>query len=142
MRSERLGEFEQAQRLESGLAGYMAKKYTEAYLQERRPVERLEAVDEMKNTFLQAVSHELRTPLTSIFGTALMLEQEDLGVPAEDARDLVSRMASYTDGELGWRTARAEGAPSRYSSQARKANRTGVQAGSGHAARFYVATAG
>jgi signal transduction histidine kinase len=75
------------------VAGYMAKKYTEAYLQERRLVERLEAVDEMKNTFLQAVSHELRTPLTSILGTALMLEQEDLNVTAEDARDLVGRMA-------------------------------------------------
>lgn len=75
------------------VAGYMAKKYTEAYLQERALVERLEAVDEMKNAFLQAVSHELRTPLTSILGTALMLEQEDLNVTAEDARDLVARMA-------------------------------------------------
>ncbi|HEV8420994.1 MAG TPA: ATP-binding protein [Actinomycetota bacterium] len=75
------------------VAGYMAKKYTEAYLQERRLVERLEAVDEMKNTFLQAVSHELRTPLTSILGTALVLQRPDVDLAADDARDLVGRLA-------------------------------------------------
>jgi signal transduction histidine kinase len=77
----------------AGVAGYMAKKYTEAYLQERHLVERLEAVDEMKNTFLQAVSHELRTPLTSILGTALVLERPDVHLKTEDARDLVARLA-------------------------------------------------
>jgi signal transduction histidine kinase len=77
----------------AGVAGYMAKKYTEAYQQERRLVDRLEAVDDMKNTFLQAVSHELRTPLTSILGTALMLERPDVHLEAEDAKDLVGRLA-------------------------------------------------
>jgi signal transduction histidine kinase len=75
------------------VAGYMAKRYTEAYLQERGLVERLEAVDEMKDTFLQAVSHELRTPLTSILGTALVLERRDENLSDEDARDLVGRLA-------------------------------------------------
>ena len=75
------------------VAGYMAKKYTEAYLQERRLVERLEAVDEMKNTFLQAVSHELRTPLTTILGTAVVLERPDFNLPPQDAEDLVARLA-------------------------------------------------
>jgi signal transduction histidine kinase len=75
------------------VAGYMAKRYTEAYLQERGLVQRLEAVDEMKNTFLQAVSHELRTPLTSILGTALVLERRDVNLSDEDARDLVGRLA-------------------------------------------------
>lgn len=71
----------------------MAKKYTEAYLQERGLVERLEAVDEMKDTFLQAVSHELRTPLTWIFGTALVLGGRGVDLATEDARDLVALLA-------------------------------------------------
>lgn len=37
---------------------------------ERRAVEELRALDDMKNAFLSAVSHELRTPLTGIVGFA------------------------------------------------------------------------
>jgi signal transduction histidine kinase len=60
---------------------------------ERDATRRLEALDEMKNTFLQAVSHELRTPLTAVMGLALTLEREDLRLSEEDRRDLTGRLA-------------------------------------------------
>jgi signal transduction histidine kinase len=65
----------------------------EAFERERTAAARLRALDEMKNTFLQAVSHELRTPLTSILGAALTLERQDLDLTNAEARDLLSRMA-------------------------------------------------
>jgi|1186.fasta_scaffold00628_2 signal transduction histidine kinase/putative methionine-R-sulfoxide reductase with GAF domain len=70
------------------------RKYSEAFLREREAAERLRALDEMKNTFLEAVSHDLRTPLTSILGSALTLEQSGLEMPATDALDLVHRVAA------------------------------------------------
>jgi len=70
------------------------RKYSEAFLREREAAERLRALDEMKNTFLEAVSHDLRTPLTSILGSALTLEQSRLEMPATDALDLVHRVAA------------------------------------------------
>ena len=51
------------------------RKYSEAFRREREAAQRSGALDEMKNTFLEAVSHDLRTPLTSILGSALTLEQ-------------------------------------------------------------------
>ena len=38
------------------------RKYSEAFRREREAAQRLRALDEMKNTFLEAVSHDLRTP--------------------------------------------------------------------------------
>jgi two-component system sensor histidine kinase KdpD len=70
------------------------RKYSEAFLREREAAEQLRALDEMKNTFLEAVSHDLRTPLTSILGSALTLEQSQLEMPAADALDLVHRVAA------------------------------------------------
>ncbi len=70
------------------------RKYSEAFLREREAAERLRALDEMKNTFLEAVSHDLRTPLTSILGSALTLEQSGLQIPSSDALDLVHRVAA------------------------------------------------
>ncbi len=70
------------------------RKYSEAFRREREAAQRLRALDEMKNTFLEAVSHDLRTPLTSILGSALTLEQSGLQMPHEDALDLVSRIAA------------------------------------------------
>ena len=40
---------------------------------EREAAIRLRALDEMKDTFLQAVSHDLRTPLAAILGLATTL---------------------------------------------------------------------
>jgi signal transduction histidine kinase/putative methionine-R-sulfoxide reductase with GAF domain len=70
------------------------RKYSEAFRREREATQRLRALDEMKNTFLEAVSHDLRTPLTSILGSALTLEQGAETLSREDARDLVRRVAS------------------------------------------------
>ena len=70
------------------------QKYSEAFHHEREATQRLRALDEMKNTFLEAVSHDLRTPLTSILGSAVTLEQAGLELPREDAVDLLQRIAS------------------------------------------------
>jgi K+-sensing histidine kinase KdpD len=70
------------------------QKYSEAFHREREATQRLRALDEMKNTFLEAVSHDLRTPLTSILGSAVTLEQSGMDIPREDAIDLLRRIAS------------------------------------------------
>ena len=63
----------------------------ESERREREAVERLRALDEMKNRFLAAVSHELRSPLASILGTALTVARPD--IPDEDRADLLDRLA-------------------------------------------------
>jgi PAS domain S-box-containing protein len=60
---------------------------------EREAATRLRALDEMKNTFLQAVSHDLRTPLAAILGLAVTLERADIQLDADDMRDLARRIA-------------------------------------------------
>ena len=70
------------------------RKYSEAFEREREAAIRLRALDEMKNTFLEAVSHDLRTPLTSILGSAITLEQSGLRIEEAEALDLVRRIAS------------------------------------------------
>lgn len=75
---------------------HAAMRQTEHSLErERDAVERLRAMDEVKNTFLQAVSHDLRTPLTAILGFALTLQkEEELGLSGEDRRELAARLAA------------------------------------------------
>jgi len=70
------------------------RKYSEAFRREREAAQQLRALDDMKNTFLEAVSHDLRTPLTSILGSAITLERANMSLPPEDAVDLVRRIAS------------------------------------------------
>ena len=70
------------------------QQYSEAFRREREAAQRLRALDDMKNTFLEAVSHDLRTPLTSILGSALTLQTSGLDIPREDALDLLRRIAS------------------------------------------------
>jgi PAS domain S-box-containing protein len=65
-----------------------------ALVRERDASERLRALDEMKNTFLQAVSHDLRTPLAAILGLAVTLERDDLTLDDRDVQDMASRIAS------------------------------------------------
>jgi PAS domain S-box-containing protein len=55
---------------------------------------RLRAVHEMQNSFLQAVSHDLRTPLTSIVGSALTLERDEGDLDAGIAKDLIRSVAA------------------------------------------------
>jgi PAS domain S-box-containing protein len=66
----------------------------QAWQRELEAGQRLRALDQMKNTFLEAVSHELRTPLTAVLGSALTLEREDVSVSDAERRDLVRRLAS------------------------------------------------
>jgi PAS domain S-box-containing protein len=66
----------------------------QAWQREMEAGQRLRALDEMKNTFLEAVSHELRTPLTTILGSALTLERGDVELAGEEGMDLVRRMAA------------------------------------------------
>ena len=66
----------------------------ESEQREREAAERLRALDEMKNTFLQAVSHDLRTPLAAILGLAITLERGDIQLADDDAKDLAHRIAS------------------------------------------------
>jgi signal transduction histidine kinase len=70
------------------------RKYSDAFRREREAARRLRALDEMKNTFLEAVSHDLRTPLTSILGSAITLEQAGPELPGEDVADLAGRIAA------------------------------------------------
>lgn len=61
---------------------------------EREAADHLRALDDMKNTFLQAVSHDLRTPLAAILGLAVTLERgDDVDLDAEESRDLAGRIA-------------------------------------------------
>jgi PAS domain S-box-containing protein len=60
-----------------------------AYEAEHAAVERLKALDEMKNTFLNAVSHELRTPLSAVVGSATTLENLGFDLTSENQRDLL-----------------------------------------------------
>jgi Osmosensitive K+ channel histidine kinase len=60
---------------------------------EREATARLRALDEMKNTFLQAVSHDLRTPLATVMGSALMLDSPEVNLSDEDSRDLIHGIA-------------------------------------------------
>lgn len=83
----------QRQRAEQALRR-SERKYSEAFRREREATQRLRALDEMKNTFLEAVSHDLRTPLTSILGSAITLEQASPGLAHEDSRDLIRRIAA------------------------------------------------
>jgi PAS domain S-box-containing protein len=63
---------------------------------ERRSVERLEAIDRMKDAFLTAVSHELRSPLAAIFGSAMTLDQLDDSLTDEDRSGLVVAIIGQT----------------------------------------------
>jgi PAS domain S-box-containing protein len=61
---------------------------------EREVAQRLRALDQMKNTFLDAVSHELRTPLAAIVGIGLTLEHKADSLAEEDRSDLYTRLVA------------------------------------------------
>ena len=61
---------------------------------EREATRRLRALDQMKNTFLDAVSHELRTPLAAIVGIGLTLEHKADILADADRSDLYTRLVA------------------------------------------------
>ena len=61
---------------------------------EREAAGRLRALDQMKNTFLDAVSHELRTPLAAIVGIGLTLEHKADDLADADRSDLYTRLVA------------------------------------------------
>jgi PAS domain S-box-containing protein len=61
---------------------------------ERQAARQLRALDELKNTFLDAVSHELRTPLATVIGIALTLQRAGSSLSEEDTADLVDRLVA------------------------------------------------
>jgi PAS domain S-box-containing protein len=66
----------------------------QALERERQAARQLRALDEMKNTFLDAVSHELRTPLATVIGIALTLQRVGSSLTQQDTVDLVDRLAA------------------------------------------------
>jgi PAS domain S-box-containing protein len=66
----------------------------QALERERQAARELRALDELKNTFLDAVSHELRTPLATVIGIALTLQRAGSSLPAADTADLVDRLVA------------------------------------------------
>jgi PAS domain S-box-containing protein len=66
----------------------------QALERERQAARQLRALDEMKNTFLDAVSHELRTPLATVIGIALTLQRAGSSLAREDTVDLVDRLVA------------------------------------------------
>jgi PAS domain S-box-containing protein len=64
----------------------------QALERERQAAHELRALDEMKNTFLDAVSHELRTPLATVIGIALTLKRSGSSLAENDTADLVDRL--------------------------------------------------
>ena len=66
----------------------------QALERERQAARELRALDEMKNTFLDAVSHELRTPLATVIGIGLTLQRAGSTLAEEDTLDLVDRLVA------------------------------------------------
>lgn len=64
------------------------------YEQQKESIERLRAVDEMKNSFLQAVSHELRTPLTVVLGLTLTLQKHAGTLDATQHKEILRMLTS------------------------------------------------
>ena len=71
----------------------VADALRKALAREQDAIERLRAVDEVKDTFLAAVSHDLRTPLAAILGLSLTLENGVDAMPQEQRVELLGRLA-------------------------------------------------
>lgn len=70
------------------------QKLVAALETERKAVERLREVDQVKDAFVSSVSHELRTPITSILGYTEMLSEGAYGDLGPEQLDAVRRVAS------------------------------------------------
>src|SRR3546814_19190754 len=65
--------------------------------QQQEAVARLEALDELKTTFLGVASHELRTPAPAISGLASLLASRWDALREEDRRAFPTRIATNAD---------------------------------------------
>jgi signal transduction histidine kinase len=63
-----------------------------ALMSERKAVERLIEIDEVKDQFVSSVSHELRTPITNIVGYLELLMDGVYGEPGEEEIRAMSRI--------------------------------------------------
>ena len=70
------------------------RELEDALLREREAVHRLQAVDALKNTFLQAVSHDLRTPLAAMVSLAQTLERKGGALGPEQIEQLTRRISA------------------------------------------------
>jgi PAS domain S-box-containing protein len=59
-------------------------------------LEKLRAMDRLKNTLLHALSHDLQNPLTAILGAASTLERLDARLPADERRALLRSLSART----------------------------------------------
>jgi PAS domain S-box-containing protein len=78
---------------EEGLRQALEREH-QALERERQAATELRALDELKNTFLDAVSHELRTPLATVIGIALTLKRSGPSLDEDDTADLVGRLVA------------------------------------------------
>ena len=61
-------------------------------------LERLRALDRLKNTLLHTLSHDLRSPLTAILGAASTLERLDTKLPKDERAHLLHTLAARARG--------------------------------------------
>lgn len=61
---------------------------------QREASEHLQAVSELKTTFLRAVSHDMRTPLTTILAAAVMLERDSSRFTGEQQEELLAAIVA------------------------------------------------
>jgi len=63
-----------------------------------RALEKLRALDRLKNTLLHTLSHDLRSPLTAILGAASTLERLDAELPEDERAHLLHTLAARARG--------------------------------------------
>jgi two-component system, sensor histidine kinase and response regulator len=61
-------------------------------------LERLQALDRLKNTLLHTLSHDLKAPLTAILGAASTLRRLDQELPDEQRRTMLETLQRRTEG--------------------------------------------
>jgi PAS domain S-box-containing protein len=66
----------------------------ESLQREREAAARLQIMDRIKDTFLEAVSHDLRTPLTVVLGTALTLSEGSTHLTGQETYDLLEGLVT------------------------------------------------
>jgi PAS domain S-box-containing protein len=67
---------------------------TDRTLAQLEATRRLQALDELKDTFLTAVAHEMRTPLTTVLGACLTLERAGGRLSEADSHELLRGVAA------------------------------------------------